>query len=89
MSNGEKEAKKIVLLQETKEELFELFNDAFMQKYTNFDSFEGFSFSGAVFINWDAERIMGPRTSFDCCVKGNTSFDTWEEMYRTAVRVQA
>lgn len=79
------EVTKIVVIGETKEELFELFDDEFMHKYTNLDSFEAFTFSGAVFVNWQAETIMGPRAAFDCCVRGKTQFDTWEEMYRTAV----
>ncbi|MBV7273325.1 hypothetical protein I6U48_10435 [Clostridium sp. PL3] len=81
--------KSCVRIFETKEELFELFSDEFMKKYTNLDSFEAFTFSGAVFIDWQAKVIMGSREAFDCCVKGKTQFNTWEEMYRKAVQFRS
>lgn len=87
--NDDKKVKSLVRIAETKEELFELFSDEFMKKYTNLDSFEAFTFSSAVFIQWQAEDIIGTREAFDCCVKGKTQFNTWEEMYRTAVHFKS
>lgn len=79
---------RMVALYETKEELQELFNDIFMKKYTNFNTFEEFTFSGAVFVNWKADFIVEDRKAFDCCVKGKTSFNTWKEMYEKAYELR-
>lgn len=79
------ELSRMVALYESKEELEALFNDDFMRKYTNYESFEEFRFAGAVFINWNADFIVGDRMAFDCCVKGKTVFGSWESMYQTAL----
>ncbi len=79
---------RMVALYETREELQELFNDEFMREYTNFSTFEEFTFSGAVFVNWKADFIVEDRKAFDCCVKGKTSFHTWNEMYEKAYELR-
>lgn len=76
---------RMVALYETKEELANLFNSRFMQKYTNYTDFDEFRFAGAVFINWSSDFVVGDRTAFDCCVKGKTIFATWEQMYQKAM----
>lgn len=77
-----------VVIEETKEQLQKLFNEAFMQKYTNFNNFEEFAFSGAVFVNWNAVPVIGTRAAFDHCVIGTSQFNSWEEMYRKALSEQ-
>lgn len=81
----ENEHSRMVAIYEGREELQDLFNDCFMQKYTNYQNFEEFQFAGAVFINWSADFVVGDRTAFDCCVKGKTVFGSWEHMYQTAL----
>lgn len=82
----ENQLSRMVALYESKEELEEMFNDRFMQKYTNYETFEEFRFAGAVFINWSADFVVGDRMAFDCCVKGKTKFNNWEHMYQTALK---
>ena len=77
---------KMIAIYESKEELKNLFHSGFIQEYTNFRTFEEFMFSGAVFVNWNADFIVGDRMAFDACVKGKTRFETWEEMYREALK---
>lgn len=79
---------RMVALYESREELEVLFNDDFMKKYTKFGTFEEFTFSGAVFVNWRADFIVEDRKAFDCCVKGKTIFQTWEEMYAKAYKIK-
>lgn len=74
----------MVALYESGEELEELFSPGFMERYTNFKTFEEFRFSGAVFVDWSAGFIVGPREAFNCCVRGKTTFQSWEEMYQAA-----
>jgi hypothetical protein len=76
----------LVAINESREELEKLFNDEFMGRNTNFSSFEEFRFSGAVFVNWDADFIVAPREAFDRCVRGKTRFKSWEEMYKAAMK---
>ncbi len=40
-----------------------IFTDAFMQKYTNFESFEYFRYSSAVMVNWGGEYMIYPEKS--------------------------
>lgn len=74
----------MVALYEDHDELERMFNDEFMQKYTNYKSFEEYKFSTAVFINWQSDFVVGDRTAFDNSVKGKTIFSTWNEMYEKA-----
>ena len=83
--NPDQATSRMVALYESRQELGELFSDRFMRAYTSFASFEEFTFSCAVFVNWQADFIVGDRTAFDCCVQGKTSFKTWDEMYRKAI----
>ncbi len=80
----EEAASRMVALYETRQELEELFSERFMREFTSFANFEEFTFSCAVFVNWQADFIVGDRTAFDCCVQGKTRFTTWDEMYRKA-----
>lgn len=80
------ELSRMVAIYESKEELEALFNESFMKKYTNYQTFEEFRFAGAVFINWSADFVVGDRMAFDCCVKGKTTFNSWEHMYQTALK---
>jgi len=79
---------RMVALYESREELQSLFNDKFMRTYTRFETFEEFTFSGAVFVNWKADFIVEDRKAFDCCAKGKTSFQTWDEMYTKAYKLK-
>ncbi len=81
-----RELSRMVALYESDEELDCLFNQQFMQRYTNYNSFEEFRFAGAVFINWSADFVVGDRMAFDSCVKGKTKFSNWEQMYQAALK---
>ena len=81
---GQDTGSRMVALYETRAELEALFNPEFMQRYTRFETFEEFTFSGAVFVRWSSDFIVEDRKAFDCCVKGKTQFDTWQEMYDRA-----
>lgn len=61
------------------------FNDAFMQKYTRFQTFEAFQYSSAVFVNWKTETLIYNEDIFDGFVDESTQFKTWEEMAICAV----
>lgn len=78
------EKSRMLALYEPREELEALFGDEFMRRHTNFQTFEEFRFSGAVFVDWGADFIVAPRAAFDCCVQGKTCFNTWDEMYEAA-----
>lgn len=64
--------------------LKDIFTEAFMQKHTRFDSFEGFQYSSAVFVNWSGECLVYDRRNLDNFVRESTHFSTWDEMVRTA-----
>lgn len=40
--------------QKMKDLLMQIFDDSFMQANTRFQSFEGFRYSSAVFVNWNS-----------------------------------
>ncbi|MBB5264283.1 hypothetical protein HNP82_001394 [Catenibacillus scindens] len=61
-----------------------IFTDEFMQKYTNFDNFEGFQYSSAVITNWNADTMVYARLLMDNFVKESTQFQTWDEMVMKA-----
>ncbi len=84
MSTSDQYPTKMVAIYETRAELEAIFNDAFMRKYTHYNSFEEYTFSTAVFINWSSDFVVGDRFAFDSSVQGKTVFKTWEEMYKTA-----
>lgn len=65
--------------------LNDIFTDAFMAENTRFESFEGFRYSSAVIINWDAPRIVYNTELLDCFVGESTSFPSWDGMIRAAV----
>ena len=67
-----------------RELLNKVFTDEFMQKYTEFENFEGFKYSSAVMANWDSDQMIYSRAVFDNFVKESTQFTSWEEMVRTA-----
>lgn len=62
----------------------EIFSDEFMAEHTNFDNFDGFKFSSAVIVNWEAETLVYSKTLLDNFVKESTRFSSWEEMIQTA-----
>lgn len=61
-----------------------IFTDAFMQKYTNFESFEYFRYSSAVMVNWGGEYMIYPEKVFNNFVVESTVFKTWDEMVMKA-----
>lgn len=61
-----------------------VFTDEFMQKYTNFQSFEGFRYSSAVITNWNADRMVYSRLLMDNFVRESTRFSSWDEMVMAA-----
>lgn len=61
-----------------------IFTDAFMQKYTNFESFEYFRYSSAVMVNWSGEYMIYPEKVFNNFVVESTVFKTWDEMVMKA-----
>ena len=70
--------------QELMKLLEDVFTDAFMQENSRFDDFDGFKFSSAVMVNWQAETIVFAPLLLDAFVKESTRFGSWDEMVRTA-----
>ncbi len=65
-----------------------IFNEDFMRENTRFSSFEGFRYSSAVFVNWNAAEMVYDETVFNNFVSESTNFSTWDEMVRTAADCQ-
>lgn len=61
-----------------------IFTDEFMQKYTNFQNFEGFQYSSAVITNWNSDIMVYAKLLMDNFVKESTRFNSWDEMVMTA-----
>ena len=72
---------------ELKDRLYEILNENFMQKYTNFENFDHFQFSSAVFLNWNSSVIIYSEARLDGFVEESTTFKTWKEMLTKAVEV--
>ena len=70
--------------QEMKDLLNQIFNDTFMQANTRFQSFEGFRYSSAVFVNWNADQLIYDDVVFNNVVKESTKFSSWDDMVRAA-----
>lgn len=67
-----------------RELLEKILNDDFMGRYTRFQSFEGFRYSSAVFVNWNAEQLVYNEEVFDNFVRESTDFESWDEMVKSA-----
>ena len=67
-----------------KKYLQEIFTDEFMQKHTNFESFEYFRYSSAVITNWDADPMVYDENLLDWFVFESTEFQSFDEMVRAA-----
>ena len=65
-----------------------IFTDEFMQKYTNFDSFEPFKYSSAVMVNWGSSEMIYRPEIFDNFVKESTQFQSWDEMVMKATDIK-
>lgn len=61
-----------------------VFTDEFMQKYTNFESFEYFRYSSAVMVNWGSAFMIYQSNVFNNFVRESTRFETWDEMVMKA-----
>lgn len=64
--------------------LNDVFTEAFMAAHTKFRSFEGFRYSSAVIVNWDAQQIVYDSALLDLFVRESTAFSSWDEMVRAA-----
>lgn len=69
---------------EFRELLGKIMSDAFMAENTQFQSFEGFRYSSAVFVNWNTDQLVYNEDVFNNFVKESTRFESWDEMVRTA-----
>ncbi|MCI2095877.1 MAG: hypothetical protein LKK07_10075 [Lactococcus lactis] len=79
LNNMAKKAKELDGKREVK--LVELFNSNFMSSNTKFSSFE--DFADASKFDWsDVEGI--PEDELDIFINQNSSFNSWEEMYKDA-----
>ena len=78
--------------EERKLPIFQIFNDAFMQKYTNFDSFQDFMSHCPIDIDkMDASfdesiPLKYPRL-WDKYVQEQTKFCSWNEMFEKAIEI--
>ena len=70
--------------QKMKDLLMQIFDDSFMQANTRFQSFEGFRYSSAVFVNWNSDCLIYDDALLDRFVQESTRFSTWDEMIQTA-----
>lgn len=64
--------------------LQEIFTDAFMFRYTNFETFRYFQYSSAVICNWEAETMVYDEDLLNLFVKESTDFFTFDEMVKKA-----
>lgn len=64
--------------------LKDVLTDDFMAAHTSFQSFEGFRYSSAVIVNWDARQIVYDAALLDLFVRESTEFSSWDEMVRAA-----
>ena len=69
---------------ELRELLEKIFHDEFMREHSRFQSFEGFRYSSAVFVNWNADQLVYDETVFNNFVAESTQFSSWDEMVRAA-----
>lgn len=69
---------------EFRELLGKIMNDAFMAENTQFPSFEGFRYSSAVFVNWNADQLVYNEEVFNNFVRESTRFENWDEMVHAA-----
>lgn len=70
---------------EFKKVLEDIFTDEFMQAHSRFQTFAGFQYSSAVFVNWKADTLIYNAEVFDNFVNESTQFTSWDEMVQTAV----
>lgn len=70
--------------QQTVARLKDIFTEQFMQEHTHFQSFEGFRYSSAVFVNWDCDTLIYSPRLLDQFTRESTEFTCWEDMVRTA-----
>lgn len=61
-----------------------LFNEYFMSKYTNFQSFEELLTAGNYEVNSKKDFEDIPEDDFDKHIAQCTRFESWEEMYSKA-----
>jgi hypothetical protein len=83
----EGDIEKVPFSEDTRKGVSVIFNDAFMQEYTNCKSFDEFMFSSAVFINWDSDLLVYSKSQFDMFVSEVSVFSTWDEMLKKAGEV--
>ena len=62
----------------------EIFTDDFMKEETNFENFEAFQFSSAVFVNWKSDIMVYDEDVLNNFVKESTRFSSWDEMVQAA-----
>lgn len=74
-------------MQKLRDRLNEILSEYFMKKYTNFESFEQFQYSSAVFVKWDAPVLIYSVDRLNGFVSESTKFKTWDEMLIKAVQV--
>ena len=70
--------------QELKDLLTRIFTDEFMQANTRFQSFEGFRYSSAVFVNWNSDQLIYDDVVFNNFIRESSRFSDWDEMVRAA-----
>ena len=79
---------------ESKAPIFTLFNDRFMQKYTNFDCFLDFLEDGPIEINeqyhgtFDDNIVLKNPRKWNNFVKAETIFTSWNEMFEKAIEIR-
>lgn len=64
--------------------LRDVFTDEFMQMHTRFQNFEGFRYSSAVIVDWNADPMVYNEELLDYFVRESTDFPTWDAMARAA-----
>ena len=74
--------------QEMRELMERIFHEGFMREHTRFQSFEGFRYSSAVFVNWNAEQLVYNEEALDNFVRESTHFSNWDEMVRAATQLR-
>ncbi|OYT29861.1 hypothetical protein B6U98_00960 [Thermoplasmatales archaeon ex4572_165] len=77
----------------SKAPIYMLFNDRFMQKYTNFDSFIDFLEDCPIEVEnylgaFDENIVLKNPRKWNRFVKTNTIFTSWNEMFEKAIEIR-
>ncbi|MCI8486825.1 MAG: hypothetical protein HFJ20_07215 [Clostridia bacterium] len=75
---------KVQKINSTPKKFSDIFTSSFMKKYTKCSNINDFFDNGGFTINSKEEFVNIDETDLDTYVSSNTSFSSWNDMYKTA-----